>query len=469
MRMTWNFKNKFIITIVLLLFFALSINTSVLTYIASDKYKNALLSKVSAVGKGMLEEIKFSLNMYIPLVLIEGINDKLALLVSRDQDIAYSMVSDTKGKILFHNNKSMIGKEIADMRPVENASADKTEIREKNKFHEILFLITDMKNEPAGILCIGMKKSSLHSQIYRLVLWATVISSIILFTAGLIGLLFAHRIVRPIEQIAEEQNNSAESVSRASEQLASSSSSLSEGASQQVVFQEETFSALEQMVAMTGINANNADKADNLMKEAGNLISRTNETMTAVSVSMKKIVKASYETSKIIGTIDEIAFQTNLLALNASIEAARAGETGAGFAVVADEVRNLAMRTSEAAGNTTTLIRGVENDIRDGIKIVTESGSTFSETALKISEISGLVSEIASGTREIAKGLGQVNTSMVEIGRVAQQNAANSEELTLFSQKMDELAINMKKCVNDLLTIIIDNKKRHNPALIVSG
>ena len=146
MRMTWNFKNKFIITIVLLLFFALSINTSVLTYIASDKYKNALLSKVSAVGKGMLEEIKFSLNMYIPLVLIEGINDKLALLVSRDQDIAYSMVSDTKGKILFHNNKSMIGKEIADMRPVENASADKTEIREKNKFHEILFLITDMKN-----------------------------------------------------------------------------------------------------------------------------------------------------------------------------------------------------------------------------------------------------------------------------------------------------------------------------------
>ena len=134
-----------------------------------------------------------------------------------------------------------------------------------------------------------MKKSSLHSQIYRRVLWATVISSIILFTAGLIGLLFAHRIVRPIEQIAEEQNNSAESVSRASEQLASSSSSLSEGASQQVVFQEETFSALEQMVAMTGINANNADKADNLMKEAGNLISRTNETMTAVSVSMKKI------------------------------------------------------------------------------------------------------------------------------------------------------------------------------------
>jgi methyl-accepting chemotaxis protein len=169
---------------------------------------------------------------------------------------------------------------------------------------------------------------------------------------------------------------------------------------------------------------------------------------------MEEISKASEETSKIIKTIDEIAFQTNLLALNAAVEAARAGEAGAGFAVVADEVRNLAMRAADAAKNTAELIEGTVKKVKDGSELVTSTNDAFTEVAQSSSKVGELVGEIAAASSEQAQGIEQVNKAMGEMDKVVQGAAANAEESASASEELNAQAEQMKGIVHNLARIV---------------
>jgi methyl-accepting chemotaxis protein len=140
--------------------------------------------------------------------------------------------------------------------------------------------------------------------------------------------------------------------------------------------------------------------------------------MKKMTHSITDISKTSEETSKIIRTIDEVAFQTNLLALNAAIEAARAGEAGAGFAVVADEVRNLALRTTQAAKHTEERIADTVNRIRESAMLVSETEQTFSTLSSDVVSVSELMAKIASGSVQQSAGIQEIIRSIREIDRI---------------------------------------------------
>jgi methyl-accepting chemotaxis protein len=263
-----------------------------------------------------------------------------------------------------------------------------------------------------------------------------------IIAAGLAALLITRGITKLLSRIISGLNEGADQVASASGQVSSASQSLAEGASEQ------------EMSSMTKQNAGNADQANGLMEESKKIVGSANASMTEMVASMQEIRSASEETSKIIKTIDEIAFQTNLLALNAAVEAARAGEAGAGFAVVADEVRNLAMRAAEAAKNTSNLIEGTTKKVQDGSALVERTSEEFSKVEQSAMKVAELVGEIAAASREQAEGIDQVNVAVADMDKVTQQNAANAEESASASEEMNAQAEQMKSMVDELVMLV---------------
>ncbi len=265
-------------------------------------------------------------------------------------------------------------------------------------------------------------------------------------------------ITRPLKDAIAGLGEGAGQVAAASSQVSSASQELADGASEQAASIEETSSSLEEMASMTGQNADNASRANQLMAGTAQTVSRANETMDKLTASMGEISRASEETSKIIKTIDEIAFQTNLLALNAAVEAARAGEAGAGFAVVADEVRNLAMRAAEAAKNTANLIEGTVKKVKEGSELVEKTDAEFREVALSVGKSGELVSEISAASHEQAQGIEQINKAVNQMDKVVQRNAANAEEAASASEEMNAQACQMNEFVGALKALVDGSK-----------
>ncbi len=271
--------------------------------------------------------------------------------------------------------------------------------------------------------------------------------------------LVARSIATPINRIIQGLNDAADQVSSAAGEVSAASQSLAEGSSEQAASVEETSSSLEEMASMTKQNADNAGQANRLMDEAKQIVVTANDSMDGLTGSMAGISKASEETSKIIKTIDEIAFQTNLLALNAAVEAARAGEAGAGFAVVADEVRNLAMRAADAAKDTASLIDDTTKKVKEGSELVEKTNNNFNQVAESASKVAELVGEIAAASGEQAQGIEQINASVAQMDKVTQQNAANAEESASASEEMSAQSVQMKGTVNDLAALVGGNGK----------
>jgi methyl-accepting chemotaxis protein len=208
------------------------------------------------------------------------------------------------------------------------------------------------------------------------------------------------------------------------------------------------------MASMTKRNAENAQKANDLAKQARTAADKGAGDMQQMNTAMEAIKVSSNDIAKIIKTIDEIAFQTNILALNAAVEAARAGEAGMGFAVVADEVRNLAQRSATAAKETADKIEGAIGKTAQGVEISSKVTAALNDIVTQIRQVDELIAEVAGASKEQTQGIGQINSAVGQMDKVTQGNAASAEECAAAAEELNAQAVTMTDSVNELLQLV---------------
>lgn len=234
--------------------------------------------------------------------------------------------------------------------------------------------------------------------------------------------------------------NAAEQVSSGSEQVASGAQALAQGSTEQASSIEELSQTMSDISKKIAATAEMTGEAEKISSGSNDAVQISNKKMDEMSSSMTEITEKAGEISKIIKTIDDIAFQTNILALNASIEAARAGAAGKGFAVVADEVGNLAKKSQEAAGDTAKLIEDTIAAVQKGAGITDETAAALKEVSESFRKIDALVSQISAASEEQSAQVKQVTEGIDQISSVVQTNSATAEESAAASQELSSQA-----------------------------
>ena len=240
---------------------------------------------------------------------------------------------------------------------------------------------------------------------------------------------------------------SSEQVASGSSQVASGAQSLAQGATEQASSVEELSATINEISEQIKANAANAQHANRMVAETTREIENGQNQMEQLVTAMGDISETSSQISKIIKTIDDIAFQTNILALNAAVEAARAGTAGKGFAVVAEEVRNLAAKSAEAAKTTTALIENAIRAIGNGTHMVAATEQSLNGIVEKAEHVTRLVNDIAQASNAQATAVMQTTMGIEQISSVVQNNSATAEESAAASEELSGQALMLKEVI----------------------
>ncbi|MGE5894029.1 MAG: methyl-accepting chemotaxis protein [bacterium] len=401
-------QKKANLVVAVIIFFTLGITTAVLTYVATDKYRTAILSKSASAGDALKRDLGKVLSLGIPLASLSGVDEKLAALVSGDEAVGYALIMDRTGTVLFHNDQTKKGGRI-DASSLQKSSSDSktTTIRSEDSFYALSLPLLDANDDRIGTLRIGVKSAAINKQIIVLLLWALCIGFLsFVLSLGLMYFSIAKFITGPILNME-----------KASEKIASGD--------------------LTNTITLRG---------EDEIAELGNAINRITSNLKNMLIKIGNITgSVSAVTSNIVSASEGILKIADIQKKALDETTASNDSLDASISSVAQSAENL----SESSDNTSSSILEMTKSIEmvaESAKLfdgaAQESSASIEEMLTNIKQIAESLNNLSSSSDSIATSIDEVNSTVKEIEKRANESVTLAEQVTVQASDKGIGAIN---------------------------